>query len=155
MKKIILLLTIFISVANSTLVFAAPKESTLLRIERRNPSEGEPEITNVGAFGAGGGKYAHLDVSYLKSKKDGNGWGLDVGGGYLLPTTAILYLGAGFLLGDNVEQHKLIDAFYPEVGVIINVTSEFGISASKKRYFHLNGRTEDVIMLGIVMSILQ
>ncbi|MCW8852214.1 MAG: hypothetical protein OQK44_06065, partial [Gammaproteobacteria bacterium] len=61
-----------------------------------------------------------------------------------------LYLLVGVSLGYNWDQDDYITAYFPEVGMVIDFTKTFGITASGKRYFNLYDGNENILMLGLV-----
>lgn len=128
------------------------QETVLLRVEQRRESQGEPRITTVGMFGIGNGKMAHVDLTSIESNTAGNGAGIEIGVGYLIPTGVTLFTGVGVLLGYNSDSGEFIASYYPEVGIILQITKEFGISASHKRYYNLYNRMEVVTLFGLVFT---
>lgn len=134
-------------------------ETTLLRIEQRKESEGFPRVTTIGAFGIGigNGKMAHMDISYMENERDavsgakpGNAWGFELGVGYLIPTQVTLFIGGGFLLA--MQKGDFIKTYFPEAGILFQVSDGVALTASKKRYMKLHGDTEDVIAFGLALS---
>ena len=93
---------------------------------------------------------AHIDLTYLESVSKGNALTLDIGGGYVFNWDVSLYLGVGFAIGYNRDTKDTITAYYPEAGVVIDLTESLGLTISQKRYFNLYGQDEDVTMLGLV-----
>lgn len=60
------------------------------------------------------------------------------------------FLGLGISLGYNWDNEDFIATYYPEAGIVVDITKNFGLTVSKKRIFNLYGQDEDIIMLGLV-----
>ncbi len=126
-------------------------EKNYFRIENSTVyEETDPKITSVGVLGFDKDMVGHMDLTYIESIKDGKGLTLDAGAGYGFNWYVSMYLGLGIGLGYNWDNDEVIATYYPEAGVVIDITKSFGLTISKKRYFKLYGETEDVIMLGLV-----
>jgi hypothetical protein len=149
--KISLAVSLMATLAPS-LVLAGEVEETYLRIETNDPSEAEPRITSIGGFGLRGSKMAHVDLSYIESPDGSDGLALDVGAGYAFRSGVSFYLGVGIVLGYDWDNEKSLTAYYPEVGVIGNLTPEIGLIISSKRYYELYDDPEDVVMVGLLFK---
>ena len=75
---------------------------------------------------------------------------LDFGGGYAFNWDISLYLSLGASVGYNTTNSESIASYYPEVGVVADITKEFGITASTRRYHHLYEENENIVMFGLV-----
>ena len=129
----------------------AKLDKNYLRIQQTQSSEkNDLRITSLGALAFTSNRGGHLDITYLESDKHGDVLGLDFGGGYVFNWDVSLFLGLGVSLGYNRDKDDYITAYYPEASIIFDVTREFGISTSIKRYHHLYGENDDVVMLGLV-----
>jgi len=129
----------------------AEPDKAYLRIEQSKPSdENDLTITTIGGLFFEDNMQAHVDLSYLDSDLNGQGATLDFGGGYVFDWNVALFLGVGISLGYNWDDEGLIATYYPEAGIVVNLTSNFGLTVSARRIFNLYDQDEDVIMLGIV-----
>ena len=79
---------------------------------------------------------------------------LDLGGGVSYSAGATFFLGIGFLLGYNFDDRDPIGAYYPQAGVIIQITKTFGITATGRRYSDLyrNIEDENIVMFGLLFG---
>ena len=108
------------------------------------------DITSLGMLSLKDNIVSSLKLSYLKSDINGDGSTLDLGGGYAFNGDVSLYLLIGASLGYNWDKEDYIAAYFPEVGIVMDVTKTFGITVSGKRYFNLYEEDEDIVMLGLV-----
>lgn len=138
---------------------AAGGEVTLLRVEQRRESDGDPMITSVGLFGLSGEKMAHLDISYFQpgilvdenpSLGSGNTWALETGVGYLVPTKVPVFVGVTWVAAINRGDYS--STWYPEVGALFPVGEGILLSASRRRYMSMFGELQDAIMFGVALS---
>ena len=121
------------------------------RIEQNKPSEtNDLKITSIGALVFKKNKMGHVDLTQLESDMNGKDIALEVGGGYVFNWKASLYLGLGISLGYNTDNDDYIAAYFPEAGIVVDVTERFGISVSAKRYHHLHEEEDTVVMMGLV-----
>ncbi|MCF6336698.1 MAG: hypothetical protein L3J84_01920 [Gammaproteobacteria bacterium] len=134
------------------LTFGANAGENFLRIEKSTQSNADLRIISIGGFGFDDGKIGHVDLSYIKSVNEGDSLAMDAGAAYAYNAGATFFVGGGFLLGYNWDKNGVIGAFYPEAGVVINITKSAGVILSTKRYFNLYDNTEDVIMFGLLFS---
>ncbi len=129
---------------------AAPDKS-YLRIEQSKPSDkNDLTITTIGGLIFEDNMQAHVDLSYLDSNLNGQGATLDFGGGYVFNWNVSVFLGVGISLGYNWDDEGLVTTYYPEAGVVVDLTNNFGLTVSAKRIYNLYDQETDVIMLGIV-----
>ena len=108
------------------------------------------DITSVGMLSLKGNMAGYAKLSYLESGINGTGSTLDLGGGYSFNNDVSLYLLLGVSLGYNWDKDDYIAAYFPEVGIVMDITKTFGITVSGKRYFNLYEEDEDIVMLGLV-----
>jgi len=126
-------------------------DKNYLRIQQNiSYDENDLKIKSIGALAFSGSVEGHADLSYLESEENGNEWVLDFGGGYVFDSDLSLFLGAGISLGYNKGKNDYIAAYYPEVGIVLDITNTFGITVSAKRYYNLLQENEDIVMLGLV-----
>jgi len=143
---ILLFFTLF-----STVTAGSMQNKNYLRLEQSKLSETyDFKISSVGALAFIGNKQGHIDLTYLESDSDNNEWALDVGGGYVFNGDMSLFLGIGISLGYNQSNNDFISAYYPEVGLVLDVSESFGITVSVKRFFNRFDDNEDIIMMGLV-----
>ncbi len=131
---------------------AASTEKSYLRIESSAlyDSEEQPEVTNFGVLGLDKDMVGHMELTLIDSVEEGKGLTLDAGGGYGFNWYVSMYVGLGLAVGYNMDNDEFITTYYPEAGIVVDITKSFGLTLSKKRYFHLYDDHEDVIMLGLV-----
>jgi hypothetical protein len=92
----------------------------------------------------------HVDLSYLDSDIDGSALALDFGAGIAYNWYVSPYISIGASLGYNWDNDETIAAYFPEVGIVADLTKSFGMSLGARRYYSLYEEDEDVIMLGLV-----
>jgi len=143
---IVLSCTLFTSVnAGST------QTKNYLRLEQSKISDKyDYKISSIGALVFTGDTQGHIDLSYLESDFDNNEWTIDVGGGYVFNGDMSLFLGLGISLGYNQSNDDLISAYYPEVGLVLDVSESIGVTVSVKRFYNRFVDNEDIIMMGLV-----
>jgi hypothetical protein len=108
------------------------------------------DVTSLGVVSLKNNMIGHADLTFLGSDQDGDALVLDLGAGLAFNWYVSPYLSIGVSLGYNWDRSEYIAAYYPEVGIIVDVTKAFGISFSGKRYYNLYDDDEDIIMLGLV-----
>ncbi len=108
------------------------------------------DVTSLGAVSLKNNMIGHADLTYLGSDKDGDALVLDLGAGIAFNWYVSPYLSIGASLGYNWDKSDYIAAYYPEVGIIVDITKAFGITFSGRRYYNLYDEDEDIIMLGLV-----
>lgn len=130
---------------------SATPDKYYLVIEKTVSSDiNDLDITSTGMLSLKGNAAGYVKLSYLESDINGNGSTLDLAGGYALNSGISLYLLLGVSLGYNWDKDDYITAYFPEAGIVIDVTKTFGITVSGKRYFNLYDNDEDIVMLGLV-----
>lgn len=146
--KASLLLSFFM--LSSAAATAAPDKHYLAIEHNLSSDKNDLDITSVGMLSLKGNIVSSLKLSYLKSDIEGTGSTLDLGGGYSFNGDVSLYFLLGASLGYNWDRDDYIAAYFPEVGVVMDITKSFGITVSGKRYFNLYDEDEDIVMLGLV-----
>ena len=135
----------------SSVSTAAAPDKYYLAIEHNISSDkNDLDITSVGMLSLKGNMVGFAKLSYLESDINGTGSTLDFAGGYSFNNDISLYLLLGVSLGYNWDNDDYIAAYFPEVGIVMDITKTFGITLSGKRYFNLYEEDEDIVMLGIV-----
>ena len=126
-------------------------EKNYLRLEQNKSSEkNDLKISSIGGLAFIKNRYGHFDLSYLESDIQGNELALDFGSGYVFNWDVSLFLGVGISLGYNRDEEDFIGAYYPEAGIVWDITEEFGITVSAKRFYNRYEENEDVVMMGLV-----
>ncbi|VAW66944.1 hypothetical protein MNBD_GAMMA09-1428 [hydrothermal vent metagenome] len=130
----------------------AAGNKSYLRIEQNKPSdENDLRITTIGGLIFQNYMETHVDLSYLESDINGDAATLDFGVGYVFNWDISVFAGIGGSTGYNWDNSDYMYTYYPEVGVILDITNNFGLTISQKRIFNLYDKHEDIIMLGIVI----
>jgi len=126
-------------------------EKDYLRIEKNRPAVTDDlEITSIGALILKENMVGHVNLSSMKSVKHGDAVAFDMGGGFAFNWDVSLFLGFGISLGYNTDNDEIITAYYPEAGIVIDITNTFGITVSTKRFHHLYEENDDIVMMGLV-----
>lgn len=128
-------------------------EKNYLRIENSELYEKtDIKVTSLGLIGFDKNMEGSLDLNFFESAQHGNAITLNGGAGFGFKWHVSAYAGLGISLGYNLDTEDFITAYYPDVGIIVDITKSFGISLSGRRYFKLYDGldSEDVIMLGFV-----
>ena len=146
--KASLLLSFFMF--SSVSAIAAPNKYYLAIEHNISSDKNDLDITSLGMLSLKDNIVSSLKLSYLKSDINGDGSTLDLGGGYAFNGDISLYLLLGASLGYNWDKEDYIAAYFPEVGIVMDVTKTFGITVSGRRYFNLYEEDEDIGMLGLV-----
>lgn len=129
----------------------AEPDKSYFRIEQSKPSdENDLTLSAISGLIFEDNMQAHLDLSYLESDFNGKGATLDFGGGYVFNWNVSLFIGIGIALGYNWDNEDLIATYYPEAGIVIDLSNNYGLTISAKRIYNLYDQEFDVIMLGIV-----
>ena len=110
----------------------------------------EINVTTLGVVSLKGNMMGHFDLSYLDSDTNGQAAALEFGAGFAFNWYVSPYLSIGATLGYNWDKDEAVAAYFPELGVVVDVTKRFGITFSGRRYYSLYQEDEDVIMLGLV-----
>ncbi|MDH5711181.1 MAG: DUF4421 domain-containing protein, partial [Gammaproteobacteria bacterium] len=122
---------------------------------RLTQSKDEPEIhdlaiNSIGALSLGQEMVGHIDLTSIRSERNGNAVTLDFGGGYAFNWNVSLYVSLGIALGYNTDNSERIAAYYPEAGIVLDLTGKIGLTVSGKRYHRLYDEDERVILMGLV-----
>ena len=129
----------------------AEPDKNYLRIEQNKSSEdNDLKISSIGALAFKKNTQGHIDLSYLESDIYGNESALDLGGGYVFNWNVSLFLGLGISLAYNHDKNDFVGAYYPEAGIVWDLTKKFGITISTKRFYNRFEKNEDIIMMGLV-----
>ena len=129
---------------------AAPDKHYLAIEHSISSDKNDLDITSVGMLSLKGNMAGYAKLSYLESDINGTGSTLDLGGGYSFNNDVSLYLLLGVSLGYNWDKDDYIAAYFPEVGIVMDITKTFGIMVSGKRYFNLYEEDEDIVMFGLM-----
>lgn len=122
-----------------------------LQIEHSKSSEEtDLDITSFGVLAFQEAFVGHIKMTHLESELNGNGLTLDFAGGYVFNWDISLYVSFGVALGYNKDNSDYLAAYYPEAGIVADITKTFGITASTKRFHHLYKENENIIMFGLV-----
>jgi hypothetical protein len=143
----ILLFSVFVSG-----VTAEPQPNKYyFRIETNKLTDNNDlEVSKLGALAIKENMVGHVDLAYLESDVNGNALALELGGGFAYNWYVSPYISLGVSLGYNWDKEEFIAAYYPEVGVVADISKSFGVTLSGKRYYSLYEEDEDIVMLGLV-----
>ena len=135
-------------------VMASPqKDKMYFRIGYgASPDTNDLSVSSLGVVSLKNHMIGHADLSYLDSDKDGSALALDFGAGIAYNWYVSPYISIGASLGYNWDKDETIAAYFPEVGIVADITKSFGMSLSARRYYSLYEEDEDVIMLGLVFK---
>jgi len=126
-------------------------EKLYVRVAHSTTSDNHDlNITSLGMLSLKNNMIGYADLTYLKSDSEGKAAVLDLGFGLAYDWHVSPYLSIGASLGYNWDQDEYLAAYYPEAGLIVNVTNAWGFSISGRRYYSLYEEDEDVVMLGLV-----
>ena len=126
-------------------------DKTYLRIEQSRPSEtNDLKITSIGELLFKKNMMGHGELTKLDSRVNGDGLALEFGGGYVFNWKASLFFGLGVTLGYNKDKKDYIAAYFPEVGLALDITRTFGISVVAKRYHRLYEQEDTLVMVGLL-----
>lgn len=127
------------------------QDKNYLRLEQNKSSDkNDLKISSIGALAFIKNTQGHIDLSYLESDIHGNELALDLAGGFVFNWDVSLFLGLGISLGYNTDKEDFIGAYYPEAGIVWDMTESFGITVSAKRFYHRYEENEDIVMMGLV-----
>lgn len=115
-------------------------------------TETDLTVTSIGALVFENHMVGKVNLNYLRSDLDGDAVTLDMGGGVALRGMVSLFLTLGLSAGYNWEKENAVTAYYPEIGLVAEMTNKIGVSLSGKRYINLYEEDEDVVMLGLLVS---
>ena len=149
-----LIATILLSFVLLSGVTASPQKDKLyFRIGYgATPDTNDLSVSSLGVVSLKNNMIGHADLSYLDSDMDGSALALDFGAGIAYNWYVSLYISVGDSLGYNRDNYETIAAYFPEVGIVADITKSFGMSLSTRRYYSLYEEDEDVIMLGLVFK---
>lgn len=149
-----LIATILLSFVLLSGVTASPQKDKLyFRIGYgATPDTNDLSVSSLGVVSLKNNMIGHADLSYLDSDMDGSALALDFGAGIAYNWYVSPYISVGASLGYNWDNDETIAAYFPEVGIVADITKSFGMSLSARRYYSLYEEDEDVIMLGLVFK---
>jgi len=128
---------------------AVQVDKTYLRLAQSDEStEHDLEIVSIGSLALSADRVGHFDLTRIESVKNGDAYTLDFGGGYNYQG---LYFSFGIALGRNGDTDENLFAYYPEVGLVLDVTNELAATISAKRYHRLYREDEMVVMIGLLV----
>ena len=135
-------------------VMAGPqKDKMYFRIGYGTSSDtSDLSVSSLGVVSLKNHMIGHVDLSYLDSDMDGSALALDFGAGIAYNWYVSPYISIGASLGYNWDKDETIAAYFPEAGIVADITKSFGMSLSARRYYSLYEEDEDVIMLGLVFK---
>jgi len=133
-------------------VTASPEpDKYYLRIAHNTSSDkNDLNITSLGVVSLKNNMIGHVDLTHLESDMNGKALALDLGAGLAFNWYVSPYISIGVSLGYNWDKDEAIAAYFPEVGIVVDITKRFGITFSGKRYYSLYEEDVDIIMLGLV-----
>lgn len=133
-------------------VIARPQpDKYYLRIAHNASSDrNDLNIASLGVVSLKNNMIGHVDLTHLESDLNGKALALDFGAGAAFNWYVSPYLSLGVSLGYNWDIDEYIAAYFPEIGLVVDITKRFGITFSGKRYYSLYEEDEDIIMLGLV-----
>ncbi len=117
-----------------------------------SPDTNDLSVSSLGVVSLKNNMVGHADLSYLDSDKNGSALALDFGAGLAYNWYVSPYISIGASLGYNWDNDETIAAYFPEVGIVADITKSFGMSLSAKRYYSLYEEDENVYMLGLVFK---
>lgn len=117
-----------------------------------SPDTNDLSVSSLGVVSFKNNMVGHVDLSYLDSDTNGSALALDFGAGIAYNWYMSPYISIGASLGYNRDNDETIAAYFPEVGIVADITKSFGMSLSARRYYSLYEEDEDVIMLGLVFK---
>ena len=146
--SVTLLLSFFIV---SDVAAISLSEKNYLRIEKSQSSDKtDLSIKSFGGLIFNDTNMGHIDLTHLSSGVNGKSLALEFGGGYVFNWDISLFVGFGVSLIYNEDNNDYIVAYFPEVGIAVDLTNKIGITARSKRYHNLYDETENIIMMGMV-----
>ena len=145
---------LFLSVVLLSGVTASPeKDKYYLRIGYGTSHDTDDlSVSSLGVVSLKNNMIGHVDLSYLDSDMNGSALALDFGAGLAYNWYVSPYISIGASLGYNWDNDETIAAYFPEVGIVADITKTFGMSLSARRYYSLYEEDEDVIMFGLVFQ---
>ncbi len=138
-------------IVNSAIAAEVEQEKFYIRIAHGVSSDNNnPGVTSLGALSLENNMIGHADLTYLNSENDGKAISLEFGAGLAYDWRLSPYLSIGASLGYNWDSEEYLAAWFPEIGLIVNITDRFGVSVSSRRYYSLYDEDEDIVSLGLV-----
>lgn len=126
-------------------------DKNYLRIEQNKSSvKNDYKISSIGALAFKKDILGHVDLTYFESEINGSELALELGGGYVFNGKISLFLGVGVSIGYNQDKDDFVADYFPEAGVVLDVTPTFGFTANVKRYYKRYEKDEDIVMFGLV-----
>ena len=136
-------------VINDAWAGSAANERVYFKLAKvRESEEHDLDIVSAGMFKMRPDGVSFADLTRIESELNGDAWTLDFGGGYNYQG---LYFAFGVALGRNTDTDDNLFAYYPEVGVALDVTRELAASISLKRYHRLYSEDEGIVMIGLLI----
>jgi len=127
-----------------------PSKNYLRIAQSKSTENNDLKFSSIGALVFRDYKAGHADLTYLESDLNGDSLALELGGGYVFNWNVSFFLGFGISLGFNSDTDDTIAAYYPEIGIVVDLTNTFGITVNGKRYHHLYEDNDATVMLGLV-----
>jgi hypothetical protein len=138
-------------IINSGIAAEVEQEKFYIRIAHGVSSDSNNlGVTSLGALSLENNMIGHADLTYLDSENDGKAISLEFGAGLAYDWHLSPYLSIGASLGYNWDSEEYLAAWFPEIGLIVNITDRFGVSVSGRRYYSLYQEDEDIVSLGLV-----
>ena len=147
-----LVTAILLSINGFTVATGSPQpEKMYARLAHgTSPDTHELNLTSIGVISFKNSMVGHVDLGYLDSDTDGKAAVLDLGAGLAFSWYVSPYLSIGASLGYNWDKDEAIAAYFPEVGVVVDISRTFGMTLSARRYYSLYEQDENMVMLGLV-----
>jgi len=147
MTAVILLSYLVVSDVNA----GPSSDKNYLRIEKSQSSDKtEMSIKSFGGLVFKDNAMGHIELARLDLGVHGKSLALEFGGGYVFNWDISLFIGIGGSLIYNKTEDDYIVAYFPEVGITVDLTKKVGITARSKRYHNLYDENESIIMIGMV-----
>ena len=148
--QVIACLFLLFSVQLDICAKSQPEKNWLRISQSKEDEKHDMTITNFGALVIGKKMVGHIDLTSLKSEINGDAWALDFGGGYAFNWDISLFVSLGATLGHNSDTSDNIAAYYPEAGMVLELSKKLGLIVTTRRYHHLYEEDEKIIMMGLV-----
>lgn len=132
---------------------ASNSEKNYLRISSSKSSDkSDLKIISIGGLLLKDSNMGFVAFDYIESPTNGESLSLDLGAGYVFNWDLSLYISLGVSLGYNLDSEDFNLAYYPEAGVVVDITQNFGISMSTKRYHSLYNENDPIVMMSLVFK---
>jgi len=144
--------SIILTLALLSVVTASPQKDKLyFRIAYgTSHNNNDLGVSSLGVVSLKNNMVGHVDLSYLDSDMNGGALALDFGAGLAYNWYVSPYISIGASLGYNWDNDETIAAYFPEIGIVADITRTFGMTISARRYYSLYEEDEDVYMFGLV-----